>query len=135
MRTRNSSETPALTDRDFKLEPGGWHALTMYPGYWDVPYHSPIRVDGISWLDEQHFMLDFLNLAYAAGVRDFRIECAILKAAPEFLACSPVDQPDRMYVFAKLTRVWMKAHFPHIVTDPLFDDAGRPNAHAFLALI
>lgn len=124
-----------MSDRAFNLERGDWYALTMYPGYWDVPYHSPMRVDGIAWLDEQHFMLEFLNLAYAAGVRDFRIECAILKAAPEFLACSPVDQPDRMYVFAKLTRAWMTANFPQVAIDRLFDDAGVPNPSGFLALI
>ncbi|WP_237438393.1 hypothetical protein [Alteraurantiacibacter buctensis] len=124
-----------MTDRVFMVEPSGWYALTMYPGYWDVPYHSPLRVDGIEWLGEQHITLEFLNLAYAAGVRDFRIECAILKAAPDFLACSPVDQSDRLYVFAKLTRAWMTANFPNVATDSLFDEAGRPDERAFLALV
>lgn len=92
-----------MTGKAFALEVGSWYALTMFPGYGDAPYHSPIRVDDIEQLGEQHFRLDFLNLAYAAGVQNFSLEFEIVKAAPEFLACSPLEQADRMYVFAKPT--------------------------------
>jgi len=49
------------------LERGTWYGLTMYPGYGDGPYHSPIRVDDIKPQGQRLFKLSFLNLGYAAG--------------------------------------------------------------------
>jgi len=102
-----------MNDAAFSLAEGGWYGVSMFPGYADAPYHSPIRVNRIEQLDPHRFELDFLNLAYAAGVQQFSLEFEIVKTAPGFLASEPKGQLDRLYIFAKLTSSWMKAHFPH----------------------
>lgn len=119
----------------FTLQPGGWVAMTMYPGYGDLPYHSPCRIEELEPLGKNYFRLSFLNLAYASGVQDFIITFGTLKSARHFLACAPVDQVDRMYVFTRLTPAWMKRCFPHIVIDRMFDEAGEPVERALLGLI
>lgn len=93
-----------MSNDRFTLEPGGWYALAMFPGYIDEPYHSPIRVDAIG-LDSTAatIRLKFLNLAYAAGVQDFEIAGRILGTAPEWLAFARLDMPERLYVISGLT--------------------------------
>lgn len=124
-----------MRTRAFLLETGGWYGLSMIPGYADAPYHSPIRVDGIVWLGERSFELEFLNLAYAAGVQRFDQNFTILKATPDLVACELPDQPDRLYVITKLTRGWISIHFPRLAANELFDESGKPIERAFLRLI
>ena len=114
---------------------GAWLGLSMFPGYADVPNHSPVRVDGFDWLDDRCFRLRFLDLAYTAGVARFDKTFGILKDTPELVVCDEDDQPERVYLFNLLTSRWMANHFANLDRDNLFDPEGRPNENALLALI
>jgi len=115
---------------EFNLVTGHWHAMTMFPGYSDAPYHSPIFVEAIRSAGGR-LTIDFLNLAYAAGVRDQNLSLKILKDMPDHLIGESEDRPERTYVITMLTRSWMRAHFPKIPVNDLFDGDGRPIDEAF----
>lgn len=121
-------------DTEFWLEGSRWFGMTMYPGYGDGPYYSPITLTGFQLIDDCIFDLDFLNLAYAQGVQEFSIEFETVRETAEYQLCLPIGQSDRTYIFEPLTARWMQAHFPQFETRGLFDAAGSPISEAILAL-
>lgn len=123
-----------MASRAFLLETGGWYGLSMFPGYSDVPYHSPVKVNELASLNDWSFSVEFLNVAYAAGVQQFDQTFAILKETSEFVACESDDHPDRLYLFSMLTKGWIGACLPELGRDDLFDDNGAPIERSFLSL-
>ena len=45
------------------LEVARWYALTMYPGYTDSPYYSPIRIENVRPLGAGLIEIEFYNAA------------------------------------------------------------------------
>lgn len=124
-----------MAEARFTLQRGQWYGLTMFPGYADAPYHSPIRVDAVTPLGNRCFELRFLNLPYAAGVRDFGMRLRTLRRARNHIIAEDTEGGDRTYVVCALTPGWMRQHFANIEPrNPLFDECGRPVGEAFLKL-
>ena len=113
-------------DGRFTLEPGGWYGLTMFPGYVDCPYHSPIRVDEIRPLGGRYFDLKFLNLRYAIGVQDFQKHLKTLRRAKSHIIAEDTEVADRTYVITKLNKSWLRTHEPQLNPDRFFDRDGDP---------
>ena len=80
----------------FTLVPGCWYGLSMFPGYGDCPYHSPIRVDSIQPLGGRQFELGFFNLCYAAGVQSFRQRLQTLFRGDRHLVAQVAHSHDRL---------------------------------------
>lgn len=125
---------PASSALRFTLERDSWYGLTMYPGYGDEPYHSPIRVDGIDPLGQRRFELRFLNLGYAHGVQCFHKVLRTLRRANSHLIAEETEVEDRTYVIMALTPGWMSANLRDVISRHLFDQRGQPIPRAFLAL-
>jgi hypothetical protein len=123
-----------MSGDDFLLKSGHWLGLTMFPGYADVPYHSPIKVEGLQWLSGRHFNLQYLNIGYAAGLHDFSQSFEVLRAAHNVVACGETTQLERVHVFSRLTSGWMRACLPQFARDNQFDESGLPIDQAFKAL-
>jgi hypothetical protein len=120
----------------FTLERGQWFGLSMFPGYADAPYHSPIRVDAVKPLGDGCMELKFLNLGYAAGVRDFTRRFRILRRGSAHIVLEATERPDRTYVICALNRSWI-AHCCSALaehSEQLFDTDGEPIPDAFVRL-
>jgi hypothetical protein len=123
-----------MTTARFTLERGHWYGLTMFPGYFDCPYHSPIRVDEIEALGGREFSLRFLNLAYATGVQNFTKRLRTLRRAKSHLLAEETEVDDRTYVVVAFNKSWLKEHFPHLEAQKFFDADGRPVDRALIGL-
>ena len=115
-----------MNDKRFTLERGRWYGLTMFPGYMDYPYHSPIRVDAITPLGQRCFRLGFLNLAYAAGVQNFQNVLRTLRRCSTHIVAEETEVADRTYVIVVLNQAWFAQQFPNLPTASFFDGAGQP---------
>ena len=124
-----------MTDDRFTLVRGHWYGMSMFPGYGDCPYHSPIRVDGIFPLGNRKFELRFLNLGYAAGVQDFAKELRTLRRCQSHIVADETEVRDRTYLIVHFTPSWLGTHWPATRGGRYFDDAGDPNDEALLRLV
>jgi hypothetical protein len=90
--------------------------MTMWPGYLDRPYRSPIRIDRlIVFVDEEPGELasmEFYNAAYAAGVRTMNYHLKIFIHQPTYLLASLIDSRDRAIAIEPLTPDWIETFFP-----------------------
>lgn len=111
---------------DFWLMSSRWFGMTMYPGYADTTYYSPIHLDGFQLLDDDHFHLDFQNIGYAGGVQNFTVEFELIRGTTEYQLCFAKNHPDRTYVFVPLTRNWIESHTPYFAEQFQFDSEGVP---------
>lgn len=118
----------------FTLIPSHWFGLTMFPGYVDCPYHSPIRVDAIESLGNRMFQLRFLNLGYAAGVQDFSKRLRTLRRTQTHLVAEETEVEDRTYVLVSLNPAWLRRHFPELNSEEFFDVQGMPRDVQLLRL-
>lgn len=118
----------------FTLIAGDWYGLTMFPGYFDSPYHSPIRIDSIDALGGREFDLQFLNLGYAAGVQNFRKRLKTLRRAQTHLVAEETEVQDRTYVVVCLNAQWLKSHYPHLRPELYFDEKGLPDDRELIKL-
>ena len=118
----------------FTLQVGHWYGLSMFPGYAACPYHSPIRVDGVRPLGSRLLELEYLNLAYAAGVQNFRTRLRTLAHVATHVVFSQAPHEARTLVLMALNRKWISRHFPSLEPEPLFDAHGIPDERALLAL-
>lgn len=117
----------------FTLLRGQWYGLSMYPGYGDCPYHSPILVRSIESLGDRRFELAFWNLCYALGVQDFTMQLRTLRRGPSHLVASGPEVEDRTYVLVHFNPRWLQRHFPQLDAAQFFDTAGHPDDQALLA--
>jgi hypothetical protein len=49
---------------------GQWYGWTMWPGYGDQAYYSPIWVRGVRPLGKRRLEIELFNIGYAQGVQD-----------------------------------------------------------------
>lgn len=110
----------------FTMRTGEWYGLTMYPGYGNEPYHSPIQIHAVTLLGDRTFALVFLNLAYAAGVQKFEVRLRTLRRTKSHQVAEVLDSPDRTYVLVPFSKEWLRAHFPNLRTTQCFGPDGRP---------
>lgn len=96
----------------FTLTQGRWYAMTMYPGYTDDPYRSPIEVNRIHLLGNHTFRLDFWNVGYAQGVQGFQVDYRTLRRHETSLIAQQVDNKERTVIFERLTGAWIGAFVP-----------------------
>ena len=93
------------------LWPGQWYGLTMWPGYGDGPYHSPILVREVRVRGQRRFNLLFVNAAYAAGVQEMAYELETLVRSSRYLLAK-LPEDDRSVAIVPLNRAWFSAHMP-----------------------
>ncbi|MCA0199885.1 MAG: hypothetical protein LCH56_03485 [Proteobacteria bacterium] len=92
-------------DASFKLRTGRWYAWHMFPGYTDMPYSSPIRIDAIGpAYGSNRITLEFLNALYAAGVQNFRLDLDIITWSDRFIAAV---YEERVVIISELTPAWL----------------------------
>jgi hypothetical protein len=102
-----------LSDKPlFTLEPGGWYAMTMYPGYTDEPYRSPVEVHAFRPLGLRRFELTFYNVGYAAGVQMMEKTFRILHRHEGSLITLETLVDHRTTIFEPLTTAWVSAFTP-----------------------
>lgn len=94
------------------LLPGQWYGCTMYPGYGDGTYHSPIWVRHVQPMGNRRFTLEYLNLAYAAGVQMMAYDLETLNRQEQYLIAA-IPASDRSVVIEPLTTTWFRNHLPH----------------------
>lgn len=97
----------------FTLERDKWYGMTLYPGYGDLPYHSPIRVKEVRPLKSGAGLLDidFFNAAYAEGVQNFTYSLRILKRAEQYMLAA-IQGGDRAISLVHCDTSWMGEYFP-----------------------
>ncbi len=122
-------------DRLLTLQSGNWYGWTMTPGYGDEPYHSPIRIDKSTALRTERGLIDlsFLNLGYAAGVRNFQIQMRVIARTNSFLVLRE-DDLDRTMLVEPLTRGWLVYRLERSLSDVehLVDETGRADDAALI---
>jgi hypothetical protein len=93
------------------LEQGSWYGWTMFPGYFNTPYHSPIKVSRIEPLRTGRglFTLHFYNMGYAEGVRNMAYELRTLRREQHHILAA-VENSDRSVAIVPLNRQWFTAH-------------------------
>lgn len=100
----------------FTFEPGGWYAMTMYPGYGGMPYRSPIEVHAVRPLGYGKFNLDFWNVGYADGVSQMEKHFRTLQRSDHAIVTQEVNAKDRITIFEPLTMAWVSAFAPSFGT-------------------
>lgn len=116
------------------LSRGNWYGLIMFPGYFDQPYHSPIRVDEIEPLGQRQFCMKFFNVGYTAGVQSFEKRLRTLQRSERHLVAQETQPGGRTYVIMDLNEAWLGAYFPHLSTDTYFKPNGQPDSNALTEL-
>lgn len=98
----------------FTLEKGKWYGMTMYPGYFHTPWHSPIRIREIRPLKSGTGLLDidFFNAAYAEGVQNFTYSLRILKRGEQYMLAA-IQETDRAISLVNCDTNWMGEYFPN----------------------
>lgn len=125
-------DAPLHMDR-FTLLRGQWYGLSMFPGYGNGPYHSPILVSSVEPLGDRRFELAFWNLGYAVGVQDFKKRLKTLSRGLSHLVAAETEVEDRTYVLVHFNAHWLQRHFPQLDASRFFDAAGYPDDDALLA--
>lgn len=115
----------------------GW---TMYPGYFDYPYRSPIIVDEIVPRGGKTFDLKFINILYAAGVQEMTYRLRTLRRERTFHVAETIEyngRAERVVIIEPMTRAWIEELAPTWIAqaETLFDDSGQPITDAFRLLI
>lgn len=131
-----------MADR-LTLVDGEFYGWTMYPGYGDSPYLSPIEVLGLRTLGGRCFELQFLNVFYAAGMQKMGYTLRTLRRERSFLVAEQVEEnlpTDRVVVIENFTPQWfiraMPQHDERGRHERCFDAEGKPRRegiYAFLA--
>ncbi|SFP85937.1 hypothetical protein [Sphingomonas rubra] len=100
----------------FTLEPGGWYAMTMYPGYGNEPYRSPVEVHGLEALGGRAFDLSFYNVGYASGVQMMEKRFRTIHRYAGALVVHEMVDDDRTIIFEPLTAAWVSVYTPGFAT-------------------
>lgn len=100
----------------FTLTQGRWYAMTMYPGYTDEPYRSPIELHCIHPSGNHQFLLEFWNVGYAAGVQSMRKSFRTLQRSAGSLIAQETEMQKRIFIFERLTGAWIGAFTPMFST-------------------
>lgn len=114
------------------LKPGHWYAWQMMPGYTDIPYYSPIRVDHCEALGtgQSKLRLAYFNAAYAAGVQNFEEPLRVLIRERDYMIAVRDEGKSigeiRTAIISNISWDWMKLHFNGLV-----DAKSRKNAEAY----
>jgi hypothetical protein len=103
----------------FTFEAGRWYAMTMIPGYQPEPYLSPIRVHHFSAGGDRTFEIQYLNLAYVAGVQEMRKRFRTLHRTSDYIAALELGAQERLHVYQELTRGWLRSNFDQQAADPV----------------
>ena len=104
------------------LEPRLIYAWTMYPGYGDGPYRSPILVHEVEPIGERRFDLSFMNIFYAAGVQNAVYRLRTLRREEKFIIAEQlIDglKTDRVVIIEPMTRAWLRDYAR--TSEPLMD--------------
>lgn len=122
------------------LERQGVFGWTMYPGYGDFPYRSPIVLEEIVPQGGRTFDLKFLNIFYAAGVQEMSYRLRTIRRERSFHiaeALEPGGRSDRVVIIEPMTRAWIEDLAPAYTCqlDTLFSSSQRPKPDAFKALM
>ena len=123
--------SPSSTTR-LALIPGRVYGWTMYPGYGDMPYRSPISVHDLRPLGLRSFDLKFFNIFYALGVQHMGYRLRTLRREETYLVAEQIERDgkltDRVVVIERLTRDWMHHAAPQCthLFERLFDVEGQP---------
>lgn len=96
----------------FTLVPDSWYALTMYPGYGDQPYRSPVQVHDVRTLSGRRLELRYWDVGYAAGVQDFSRVFRTLQRSKGSIVMHEVPNASRITIFEPLTAAWTVAFTP-----------------------
>lgn len=104
-----------MTAKKLTLERGCWYALTMYPGYLNEPYCSPIRVDAIKPLGAGLIEIEHLNAGYAQGVQIMTKGYRVHRRGERHMVLDEIDVPERTVVIEQLTDKWLQTHAPWFV--------------------
>ena len=107
----------------FTLQEDRWVAWQMVPGYMgerSVPYCSPIYVTAVKPLKtgKSILELEFLNVLYAQGVQDFRLDIRVLKRAKDFLVgeliYAPGEDSGRVAIISHIEFSWVERFCPEL---------------------
>jgi hypothetical protein len=93
-----------------KLVPQSWYAWQMIPGYIgqrNVPYCSPIFVEGVApkKTGKGILTLDFVNVFYADGVQSFSVDLKVLKHSKDYMVADllhGLEEPDRAAIISHI---------------------------------
>lgn len=122
------------------LEPGKVFGWTMYPGYGEYPYRSPIIVLEVIPRRSRTFDLRFFNIFYSAGVQEMTYQLCTLRRERSFLVAEVLEideRTERAVIVEPMTRRWVENFAPAFIPqlNRLFDPSRGPNPIAFKELM
>ncbi|MGC9456652.1 MAG: hypothetical protein ACP5DC_03925 [Halothiobacillaceae bacterium] len=105
----------------FTLQSGRWYGWQMMPGYMGlcVPFYSPIYVEAVTprKTGAGLLTLQFVNMAYAEGVRNFQSDMRVLVRRDHYLMASLVGySKPRDAVICEITFKWLKQAVPILLS-------------------
>ena len=122
------------------LERGKIYGWTMYPGYFDHPYRSPVLIESVEPLGQRTYKMMFLNMFYAAGVQGMGYTLRTLRRDATFIVAEEIeggDLTDRVVIIEPMNARWITDNVPQLSQElrELFDDDGRPIEKSFRKLM
>jgi hypothetical protein len=103
-----------------QLMPMHWYGWQMLPGYFGVPYFSPIWVQEVTPRKTGKGILavKFINTLYAEGVQNSNVNLRILKHEASYLAAEILygaDGPgDRTAIVSSIDFEWIRLFCPGV---------------------
>lgn len=94
------------------LELGRWYAMTMYPGYSEEPYRSPVEMQQVEACGSRMLRLRMYDIGYAAGVQDMTKDYRVLSRSGGAMVTQETSTPERITIFEPLTAAWVAAFVP-----------------------
>lgn len=129
----------AIDDQRLTLARQGVFGWTMYPGYGDGPYRSPIIVEEVTALGGRTLDLRLLNIFYAAGVQEMTYRLRTLRRERTFQISEVIEHDgltERVVILEPMTPTWIEDLAPKCIPhlNMLFDPLSEPIPEAFKAL-
>jgi hypothetical protein len=104
-----------VSQEKLTLERGRWYALTMYPGYGDKPYQSPVRVEEIKPLGSGLIEIEHWNVGYAEGVQVMKKTFRVHRRGASHMVLDEFQVPARTVIIETLTGDWIRSRVPGFV--------------------
>ncbi len=91
----------------FTIESAHCYGLSMYPGYGNEPYFSPIRVERVVPLGNGLLEVEYLNAGYAEGVQQMKKKYRVHRRGERNLVLDELHVPERTAIIEAISASWI----------------------------
>lgn len=104
-----------MSKSKFTIERDRWYGLSMYPGYGDVSYFSPIQVQLVNLLGNKLIEIEYINAGYAEGVQLMKKKYIVHRRSEFHVILNEIHVPERTVILEPLSASWIISRAPWFV--------------------